>query len=296
MSARAPARGRNLAAIPALCVMLGAAALSTGCQELESRRQIQRGNEHYNEGRYAKAVAEYEPALARTPELPIGHHNAGLAYFKLFEPGDDKPENMARAERAAAHLQVYLESNPGDAKIIALLTQVWLDSGQYEKALAYWEAELAKDPGNRDVLMKLANINRQAGRYDKALEWHYKRASLEGQTEGKVNAYLDIAQLQWSRLNKSDLVDAERVAVADSGIAALQKAEALDPKHPLVQSLLGSMFQHRGLGHGATWARLVETAAQRQHQLRFIELQKAAQQPSAPTSPAAPAAPATPAN
>jgi tetratricopeptide (TPR) repeat protein len=260
------------------------AMLSTGCEELESRRQIQRGNVHYNEGRYRKAVEEFEPALQRTPALAIGHHNAGLAYFKLFEPGVETPDNKAIAEKSAEHFQAYLKATPTDGRIVALLTQVWLDSGQFEKALAYWEAELAEDPTSLDVMIKLANINRQAGRFDKALEWHYKRAALEKLPEGKVHVYLDIAQLSWSRLNKSDLVDVERVEVADIGIAALQKAEALAPEHAQVQSLLGSMFQHRSLAHGASWARLVETATQRQHQLRFIELQKAEQAKSATSS------------
>jgi hypothetical protein len=135
-------------------------------------------------------------------------------------------------------------------------------------------------------MVKLANINRQAGRFDKALEWHEKRAALET-PEGKVNVYLDIAQLSWSRLNKSDLVDFERIAAADVGIAALQKAEALAPGRAQIQSLLGSMYQHRGLAHGASWARMVEGASQRNHQLRFSEMQKAEQAAQAKAAPAA---------
>jgi tetratricopeptide (TPR) repeat protein len=268
------------------CALVAVVLVAAGCEELESRRQIQRGNERYKDNKFKEAVAEYEPALARTPDLAIGHHNAGLAHFQMFEPGGSDPDNLAHAEKAAEHFQAYLEAEPGDNKIVALLTQVWLDSDQFEKALAYWEKELAADPTSRDIMTKLANINRQAGRYDQALVWHRKRIAIETQPEGKVNAYLDIAQLEWSRLNKADLVDAERLAAADQGIAALQQAEALDPRHALVQSLLGSMFQHRAYAHGATWARMVETAAQRQHQLRFVELQKApAKDAAAPAEP-----------
>jgi tetratricopeptide (TPR) repeat protein len=251
---------------------------ASGCDELKSRRQIQRGNKLFNDGHYQKAVEEYEPALQRTPGLAIGHHNAGLAYFKLFQPGDTSPANLANANKAAEHFQAYLADNPDDSKIIALLTQVWMDSDQYEKALAYWEAELAKDPNNRDVISKLAGINRQAGRYDKALEWLHRRADLETQSEGKVNAYLEIAQLEWARLNKSTMVDEERLAVCDAGIAALQKAEALAPDNALVQSLMGSLYQHRALAHGASWAKLVETASQRYHQVKFSEISKAAKE------------------
>ncbi|HWM85951.1 MAG TPA: tetratricopeptide repeat protein [Kofleriaceae bacterium] len=256
---------------------LASGLLGAGCDELSSRRQIQDANKLYAEGRYGQAVEMYKEALDRTPGLAIGHHNAGLAYYKLFQPGVETKENRAMAEQSAQHFMKYLETAPNDQKVIGLITTIWLDSGQYDKALAYWSQVLAKEPQSRDVIEKLANIHRQAGQYEKAREWHLKRAELETDRGGRVKAYLDIAQMEWSRLQKAELVDAERLAVVDIGIASLQKAEALDPKHALVQSLMGSLYQHRSLAHGAHWAKGVEAAAQKFHQGRFTEIKKAEQ-------------------
>lgn len=246
-----------------------------GCDELTSRREIQKGNKLYLEGRYAKAIELYDAALERSPDLTVGHHNAGLAYHKLFQPGVDTPQNKAFAEKAAFHFAKYLEDESGDQKIISLLTTIWLDSGQYDKAIKYWGDILAKNPKSRDVLEKLANINRQAGDYDKALEWHQRRIELETDPGAKVKALTDIAQMQWSRLQKPELVDAERVAVVDVGLAALQQAEKLDPRNAVVHSLIASLYQHRALAHGASWAKIIEAASQRYHQVRFSEIQKA---------------------
>lgn len=278
----------TLAFVALASVLVG----TTGCEELESRREIQEANKLYAEGRYDKAVEMYAAALERTPNLPIGHHNAGLAYYKRFQPGVETKENRALAEQSAVHFMKYLEAEPNDTKVIGLLTTIWLDSGQYEKALSYWSQVLAKDPQSRDVIEKLANINRQAGNFEKAREWHMKRVELEHETGGKVKAYLDIAQMEWSRLQKPELVDAERLASVDVGIAALQVAEKLDPKHALVQSLMGSLYQHRSLGHGAHWAKGVEAASQRFHQARFTEIRKAEQAAAAAGQPAPGAAPA----
>lgn len=260
--------------IALLTAALALVALA-GCDELTSRHEIQEGNKLYLEGRYSKAVELYAAALERTPDLAVGHHNAGLAYHKLFQPGSDTPQNKVFAEKAAYHFTKYLEDESGDQKIISLLTTIWLDSGQYDKAIKYWGDVLAKDPKSRDVIEKLANINRQAGNYDKALEWHRKRVELETDPGAKVKALTDIAQMQWSRLQKPELVDAERVAVVDVGLAALQKAEQLDPKNAVVHSLIASLYQHRALAHGATWAKVIEAASQRYHQVRFSEIQKA---------------------
>lgn len=273
-----PSRSRTEGS-PFAIVAIAAAVLVavTGCDELTSRREIQRANKLYLEGRYTKAIELYDAALARTPDLAIGHHNAGLAYHKLFQPGEETPQNKVYAEKAAYHFTRYLEEEGGsDQKVISLLTTIWLDSGQYDKALAYWNQVLAKNPDSRDVLEKLANINRQAGNYDKALEWHHKRIALEKDPGAKVKALTDIAQMEWSRLQKPELVDAERVAVVDVGLAALQQAEQLDPKNAVVHSLIASLYQHRALAHGSSWAKAVEVASQRYHQVRFTEIQKAA--------------------
>lgn len=269
---RSRTEGRPVALI---AIALALLAAMSGCDELKSRREIQKGNKLYLEGRYREAIELYDAALERSPDLAIGHHNDGLAYHKLFQPGTETPQNKVYAEKAADHFKKYLDEEGDDQKIISLLTTIWLDSGQYDKALAYWNQVLAKNPNSRDVLEKLANINRQAGNYDKALEWHRKRVELETDPGAKVKALTDIAQLEWSRLQKPELVDAERVAVVDVGLAALQQAEKLEPKNAVVHSLIASLYQHRALAHGASWAKAIEVASQRYHQIRFSEIQKA---------------------
>src|SRR5262245_34402469 len=87
----------------AACAVLVSGFVGAGCEELSSRREIQQANKKYAEGKYREAANMYEEALARTPDLPIGHHNAGLAYHKLFQPGEESPANRAIAEKAAEH-------------------------------------------------------------------------------------------------------------------------------------------------------------------------------------------------
>jgi tetratricopeptide (TPR) repeat protein len=272
LSTRAVAPGRLLVLLATTLVML-----SAGCDQLSARRQIQEGDALYKSGRYSEAVEQYESALETVPDLAIGHHNAGITYLKLFKPGVEKKENLAYADKATAHFEAYLEQFPDDTKIVSLLTKTWIDSGRYEKALAYWKAELKKDPENRDVLVMLANINRQAGEPDKAIEWHRRRVEVETETEGKINAYVDIATLELSRLRKSDVVGMERVQIADTAIAALQQVLELEPDHIMAQSYLGSIYQLRALAHGASWARTLDLASSRHHLRKWLKLNKAAQ-------------------
>lgn len=284
MSPSAPRRSTRLAAAAILLACWGA---SVGCDAVSARRTIQKGDKLYTQAKYADAIEQYQQALAKSPDLAIGHHNMALAHYRLFTPGDPSAENKVHAEKSAEHFLKYLEDSPGDTKVIQLVTQVWLDSDQFEKALAYWEGIRAKSPDDPLVLARLADINRMAGRFDEALEFLRKRVELEPDDAGKVRGYLDIAQLQWSRLTKPELVDAERLQVADMGIEALQKATAINPANAQLQSLMGSLYQFRALAHGASWARTVEAAAQRYHQIEAVKLTRA-DEPPAPDKPEKP--------
>jgi len=264
---------QSTATNPILLLISAAYVLSLGgaCSELKARREIQRGDKLYEEGRYDEAIELYESALSRAPDLTTGHHNAAVASYRAFQPGVETEENLRYAEMAAEHFVAYLDTHPDDDEIVSLLTNVWLDSERYDDALKYWMAQLEEHPDDSEVLMRLGTINRQAMRYDEALRWDYRRAETAPDKAHKVKAYSDIAQLQYGRLTKSDLVDDKRIAIADSGIAALQKALELAPEEPNLHSLLGSLYQFRSLSHYSTWGRLAEVASQRYYQVRRNE-------------------------
>lgn len=274
--------------IAAVCALL----LSTGCEELSARRQVQKANKLYSQGRFSKAVEEYEAALGKT-DLPIGHYNAALAYLKLFKAGIETPENLQYAARATEHFQSYLATFPDDPQIIGIMTQVWLDSGQYQKALAYWEGELAETPQDTEILVYLASINRQAGEWEKSVEWHYRQFEAEATKDGKVGALVDISKLIWHKLQDKDkLTGLERLRVADIGIGALQQAADLEPENIDVHRYLASLYQLRAMGQGAAWAQAVDRASSQIHQSRVINLTKQQEQKTPPAGDTSPGEPA----
>lgn len=260
---------RILVVISAICALL---AMSS-CAELEARRSIQKADKLYEEGEYAEAIEIYEAALEGA-DLATGHHNLAITAYTAFQPGlaVETPENAAYAKKASEHFQAYLKWHPDDTAIIDLLTKIWVNSKQIDEAVAFWEAALKKDPTNRKVLGKLGTIQRQAGNYSEALKWDYRRVELAKDPKDKARALFDIGNLQYRRLTKSTLLDAERIAVADSGISAMVRALELQPKNAQIHSLLATMYQFRALAHQTSWARLIDQASQRHHHIRRKEL------------------------
>ncbi|MCP4444333.1 MAG: hypothetical protein GY811_03180 [Myxococcales bacterium] len=263
--------------ITALCCAL----LVSSCSELEARRTIQKADKLHEDGKYSEAIKLYESSLA-DKELATGHHNLAIAAFAAFQPGIDTPANQEYAKKASEHFQAYLKTNPGDEEIIELLTTVWLDSDQTDVALAYWEEMRTADPKSTRALRKLGSIQRMAGNYDEALKWDYARVELASDPKDKVRALVQIGQLQYSRLTKSTMVDAERLQVADSGIAALQHALKLQPENANLYSLMATIYQFRALAHQAGWARGIDIASQRYHHLQRKKLADAAKAKAAP--------------
>lgn len=68
-------------------VMLGGVS---GCEQLDGRNRIRKGNRLFRETQFIDAAAEYQRALKEVDD-PIIHYNLGLAYSKIFKPGFDAP-------------------------------------------------------------------------------------------------------------------------------------------------------------------------------------------------------------
>jgi len=277
--ARTAGKDRKALTLLAILVSLGSLA-STGCQELEARRLVQKADALYLEGRADQAIDLYEEALAKKPELLVGRHNAALAYYQLFKPGNEDEKNLAYAKKATEHFELYLKAEPKDSDIQKLLTQTWEDSGQVDAAVKFWTEKLDADPKNRDVLNQLAAVNINAGRIQAGLDWLWKLSDAEAETAGKVQAYLTIGRTTMGRLARTNLVDMERLELADQGIAALQAALALQPDDLQIHGLLNAIYQRRSVAHGASWAQLLDLAAARSHWIQYRDLEAKAKQAS----------------
>jgi tetratricopeptide (TPR) repeat protein len=264
----------------------------TGCEEISARRAVQEGNKHYEKGEFEEAARLYEEALQKAPHLDTAHFNAGLTYKKMFRTGIQEPDNVAVAKKAADHFLAYLKVHPKERDIVALLTRVWNDAGDYESALGYWQRELDKEPTSTEIIGIMAGINRQAGNFDKAQEWHLRQVELETDPLAKAGAYKAIGSLMVSRLRGRThaVLGYERLKIADSGIGMLQKAAALAPDDADVQTALGFLYGERALAQSTTWAQIAEVAAARHHYKRWSELNKKAQQQQTPDPNQAPGA------
>jgi tetratricopeptide (TPR) repeat protein len=303
----------SLLAIAVICAISFGA---TGCEQLDGRNRVRKGNRLFRETLFIDSVAEYEKAVTEVDD-PIVHYNLAIAYSKVFKPGLDKAVRLGLkgtfacdvipkvtyvsasvcvkdgdrrfddcdaknvcassyeckqsdlcvlqpaqlAEAAATNFLVWLKSNPKDDDTRKQMTQVWIDSNQFQLALDYWAGLLKDKPKDPEIMGNLAGINLKAGDWRKSIEWYLQVADIATDVSNKVSAYQFIGNVAWSKLNSKSLSAAETIELADRGIGALQKAAELSPKNPKLFGLQASIYNFRALAHGASWASNIDRAS-----------------------------------
>ncbi len=273
-------RVRSLRALACLAVV---GVLAVGCDEISARRTMQEANDQYKNGRYEEAVALYEEALAKSPDLAVGHHNLGVAYYKLMKRGDLSAENKLIADKAAEHLQIYLKSDTLDDEVRKLITDIWVDTGQVDKAIAFWTAEHDAKPEGILAIEQLAELTFKKGDWREAIRWLEVGVDISKTPDQKATAYTKIGSLCFVLLlsNKepgpSQIDGAQRVEVADIGIAALQKGQALSPGSTEIVSVLGSLNVQRGIAAGSRLGYSIDMAAYQNYMRIFGVLREEAQ-------------------
>jgi tetratricopeptide (TPR) repeat protein len=324
----------------ALVLVVAAATLAaTGCDSLEARSKIRKGNEAYRETRFKAALGDYELAMQKLDD-PVLRYNLGLDESKVFKPGTDEPIILGQADSPQCKLtpkvtplsksvcvkedderfdecddkhvcassyacekvdlcQIAPKDVAGDhaddAEIRALMTQVWIDSSQYQKAIDYWQGMLDKKPKDPEIMGNLAGINLKAGDWRKSIDWYVKVADSATDPSAKIGAFQFIGNVGWAKLNSRSLTAADSIELADKSLAALANASALSPKNPRFPGLMASIYNFRSMAQGASFAASIDraTAQELQHASHVLsdEAKKAQGQVETPSAPAPTPAP-----
>lgn len=99
---------------------------------------------YYEEGKYEKALSQYEKALKIDKENAGAMYNIGLVYKDMKKYGEAEKE-----------LQVLLKKAPLHELGNYTLAQVYRESGQYDKAIAQYNKTLKITPDQSNIITEL---------------------------------------------------------------------------------------------------------------------------------------------
>jgi tetratricopeptide (TPR) repeat protein len=259
-----------------LCVLLavaGVAAASAGCTKVEARGLAKQGNELYRAGKFDLALAKFEQAARLDPDLPLLHLHAGYAAMSLASATDGST-SVRYSRKAADAFRTYMKLAPDDDRGPKFYLQTLLDAGRSREAIRFLERQHRRDPKDVKVVSSLGQVASKAGDFKSALKWYEKRAAL---LPGEAKARYLVGTLCWEHLYKNKgVAGAARIRIADRGIAALERAIALEPATP-GESLtyINLLYRERAKGQDDPAARERDMARAREYYQKAVAAMKA---------------------
>src|SRR5918993_3316126 len=114
-----------------LAAAIGSVALlSTGCEKLKARDNLNKGVQAFKSAKYNSAVEHFKEAVRLDPEFPTARLYLATAYMSQYIPGADSPENMQNAKAAETEFLKVLEKEPNNTLAIESLASLHYNQAQ----------------------------------------------------------------------------------------------------------------------------------------------------------------------
>ena len=141
---------RNLLIFSGLAAL---AVLSTGCDKLKSRDNLNKGVQAYKNSKFPEAVTFFQTAVQLEPTNKNTHQYLAIAYMSQYIPGADSPENVRMAENAYNEFQEVLTLDPKDETAIAYIAKLYFDQKKFDQAIGVeQEADRRQSAEQRGLL------------------------------------------------------------------------------------------------------------------------------------------------
>ena len=204
-----------------LAVLLVALPTLAGCNKVQARVELKKGNVLYKDEAYAAALKQFQEGLRLDPAATFAWRSVGLTALALYKPGDVSPKNEEFAKTATEAFEKYLADYPDDNKVREYLLTTYVNDKRYDDALAYLDRRAQEAPAEAENIQKLkVTILTQAGRLEDA--WTMvQNAPATAQAESLYT----IGVNAWSKVYNDPTIDvANRSRLVELGLQALDQA------------------------------------------------------------------------
>ncbi|MCZ2153571.1 MAG: hypothetical protein LC114_06665 [Bryobacterales bacterium] len=224
----------------AAVALLSVAILSTGCQKLKARDELNKGVTAYKNAKYADAVEHFKLAVELDPEFPTARLYLAMSYFSQFIPGATSDDNMQMARSAEAEFKKVLEANPKDEVATESLASLYYNEAQGESSLdakiqkldvasQWYEKLIALNPSKKEAYYTLGY---RLGKTCRAA-WP-GRARMKPDAPGPMKDKKKLEELR-----------AKNLESVEKGIEALNKAINLDNEYDDAMAYINLLYRER---------------------------------------------------
>jgi tetratricopeptide (TPR) repeat protein len=128
-----------------LCTVL---FLTTGCNRLKARDQLNKGVESFKTARYEQAIDHFQQAVSLDPTLPMARLYLATAYSQQVIPNLKTPDNLKNAQLAIQNFQIVLQKEPNNINALKGIAALYLNIQNFDQAKAYQRKVIEADPND----------------------------------------------------------------------------------------------------------------------------------------------------
>jgi tetratricopeptide (TPR) repeat protein len=215
-------------------VMLAAALLiSTGCEKLRARDQLNKGVQAYKNAKYEEAIEKFKKAVSLDPTLINAQLYLATAYAQQYIPGAETPENVRMGEQAINEYKNVLQKDPNNINSIKGIAYLYLQMKKFEDAKDYYRKASQVDPNDPEAYYSVAVID-WTETYQPRMEARNKFGMKPEETfKGKDG------------LKVCEELKAKNSAKVDEGMQALEKALQLRTDYDDAMAYYNLLYRER---------------------------------------------------
>jgi tetratricopeptide (TPR) repeat protein len=223
---------------------------ATGCNQLKSRDQLNKGVQAFKNAHYEEAVDHFQTAVQLDPKSEDAKLYLATAYSYQVVPNLDTPENMALAQKALDGFNAVLAKNPNDLTALKQIASIDRNIKKMDDAKAYERKVIALDPKDAEAYYTIGVVD-----WMQAYKSAVAILAADGLTDdGNGN-------VKKTKPACEKLKDANS-AVITEGLDVLQKAVDLNPTYEEAMTYLNLMERRKAdIEGGDDAARKADLAA-----------------------------------
>lgn len=149
----------NWKAGAAVALAIGTLLVSSGCQKLKARDELNKGIAEYKAAKYPAAVEHFKYATELDPGLPTARLYLATAYANQYVPGSQSDENLKVGEQAITEFQKVLEMDPNNLNSISGIASLYFQMKRMDDAKEFYKKQIALDPSNPEPYYSIGVID-----------------------------------------------------------------------------------------------------------------------------------------
>lgn len=138
--------------------LVSAAVLSSGCQKLKARDNLNKGVQAFKATQYSQAVNYFKEATDLDPDWSVPRLYLAMSYMSQWIPGAESAENNKFAQSAMDQFLKVLEKDPKDQIATASVASIYYNQKNFDKAEEWNRKMIEIKPDSKEAYYTLGVI------------------------------------------------------------------------------------------------------------------------------------------